>query len=161
MELWDAYDADGSKTGATLIRGESIPDGAYHLACDILVRHIDGSYLLMQRAPEKLLGGKWEAGAAGSALQGETALDCAKREVREETGVDRGTFTEVGRIRSDAYHVHYVEFFCLTDVPKNAIRLQDGETVAYRWVTKDELNSLPPDVLITRRIRQFLPDWEL
>ena len=160
MELWDAYDAEGRKLGATLVRGEPIPDGVYHLACDILIRHVDGTYLLMRRAPEKVLGGKWEASAAGSALQGETALDCAMREVREETGVDCGTFTEVGRIRSDAYHVHFVEFLCLTDFPKDAIRLQDGETVAYRWMTKDELNALPPDVFITKRIRRFLPDWE-
>ena len=41
----------------------------------------------MQRDFRKHLGGKWELTAGGSALQGETALECASRELREETGI--------------------------------------------------------------------------
>ena len=44
-ELWDAYDNNFNKlNGITLVRGEPIPDGKYHLACEIIVRHIDGTY---------------------------------------------------------------------------------------------------------------------
>ena len=53
MELWDAYDKDGRRTGGTLVRGEAIADGLYHLVCEVLVRHKDGSYLCMQRAQSK------------------------------------------------------------------------------------------------------------
>ena len=50
MELWDAYDRDFKKIqGVTLVRGEAIPEGFFHLVCEIIVRHIDGSYLIMQR----------------------------------------------------------------------------------------------------------------
>ena len=50
METWDAYDKDFNKVhNATLIRGEAIPEGLFHLVCDIIVKHTDGSYLLMQR----------------------------------------------------------------------------------------------------------------
>ena len=50
MELWDAYDENFRRVeGVSLVRGEPIPAGAYHLVCDVLVRHTDGSYLLMQR----------------------------------------------------------------------------------------------------------------
>ena len=48
MELWDAYDAQGKRIGETLIRGEPIPNGRYHMVCEALVRHADGEYLLMQ-----------------------------------------------------------------------------------------------------------------
>ncbi len=49
MELWDAYDKDFRKIqGITLIRGEAIPEGTFHLVCDVIVRHTDGSYVLMQ-----------------------------------------------------------------------------------------------------------------
>lgn len=48
MELWDAYDRDFKKIqGVTLVRGEAIPEGFFHLVCEIIVRHIDGSYLIM------------------------------------------------------------------------------------------------------------------
>ena len=30
-ELWDAYDRDGNPLGFDLVRGEPLPEGAYHL----------------------------------------------------------------------------------------------------------------------------------
>ena len=88
MELWDAYDRDFKKIqGVTLVRGEVIPEGFFHLVCEIIVRHIDGSYLIVQRDKRKHLGGMWEATAGGSALQGEEPAICAARELYEETGI--------------------------------------------------------------------------
>lgn len=57
-ELWDAYDNTFHKIESmTLLRGAPLPDGIYHLVCDIIVKHIDGSYLLMQRDYRKPYGG--------------------------------------------------------------------------------------------------------
>ena len=68
MEIWDAYDKDFNKiSNMTLIREEPIPDGLFHLVSDIIVKHNDGSYLLMQRDKRKHFGGMWEATASGSA----------------------------------------------------------------------------------------------
>ena len=47
MELWDAYDENENIVGE-LVRGEPIPTGLYHLVSEVLVKHTDGSYLLMQ-----------------------------------------------------------------------------------------------------------------
>ena len=92
MELWDAYDKDFRKIqGITLIRGEAIPEGIFHLVCDVIVRHADGSYLLMQRDKRKHFGGMWEATAGGSAIQNESPLECAARELQEETGITSET----------------------------------------------------------------------
>ena len=56
MELWDAYDENLRKIdGMTLICGEKVPDGVFHLVSEIIVRHADGTYLLMQRDPRKHL----------------------------------------------------------------------------------------------------------
>lgn len=75
MELWDAYDEGLNKTdGSVLVRGDQIPNGCFHLVCEIIVKHKDGSYLIMQRDKRKHLGGMWEATAGGSALQGENPL---------------------------------------------------------------------------------------
>ena len=58
MEVWDAYNKQFERiTGVSLIRGETIPDGIYHLVSDIIVKHIDGEYLLMQRDSSKHFGG--------------------------------------------------------------------------------------------------------
>ena len=99
IELWDAYDKDMNRIeGVKLVRGEPIPDGMYHLVCDIAVRHSDGSWLLMRRHPVKPFGDRWELSAGGSALSGEPALEAAKRELFEETGIENATFSELGRI---------------------------------------------------------------
>ena len=47
VELWDAYDEKLNRIdGMTLVRGEDVPDGVFHLVCEIIVRHTDGTYLL-------------------------------------------------------------------------------------------------------------------
>lgn len=157
MEIWDAYKQDFSKIeNMALIRGEKIPDGVFHLVCDVIVRHTDGDYLLMQRDSRKHYGGMWEATAGGSALQGETPVACAVRELQEETGIRAENLTEVGRVSDVNHHTHYVEFLCVTDCDKNRITMQEGETAAYKWVSKDELISMKKDKLVTERMQKFI-----
>lgn len=141
MEYWDAYDREGHLTGQTLIRGEAIPKGLFHLVCDVLVQHTDGDYLLMRRSPLKPNHpDRDEASAGGSALLGEDPLHCAQRELLEETGLSGGTFTELGRY-CDGRHTHYVSYLYTTDAPKGTIRLQEGETVGYRWISPDQFRA--------------------
>ena len=87
MEIWDGYLMDGSLANQDLVRGEPIPKDLYHLVSEILVRHVDGDYLIMQRDFNKPnYGGYYEATAGGSALKGEDKITCAMRELLEETG---------------------------------------------------------------------------
>ena len=159
MELWDAYDAQLNKIeNMTLVRGEKVPDGILHLICDVLVRHVDGTYLLMQRDFRKHYGGMWEATAGGSALRGETPLMCAIRELREETGIESTELTEVGRIVDVDGHAIFVEFLCKTNWNKDAITLQEGETVAYKWVAQSELVNMKKDELVTERMQHFIEE---
>ncbi len=161
MELWDAYNADFNKLdGITLVRGEeaSFPDDIFHLVCDILVKHVDGTYLLMQRDHRKHYGGMWEATAGGSALQGETPITCARRELEEETGIIASELIEVGRIADKEKHSVYVEYMCITDWDKKNIRLQEGETVAYKWIKRSELIAMKEDELVTYRMQRFIDE---
>ena len=109
MEKWNAYDKNGKLIDKILIRGENIPSGMYHLVCEIIVKHNDGTYLLMQRDFEKHLGGMWELTAGGSALKGETPMECAVRELREETGIVSCNLQQLKRIIHDGHHTLYVE----------------------------------------------------
>ena len=159
MEIWDAYDKDFNKiSNMMLIREEPIPDGLFHLVSDIIVKHNDGSYLLMQRDKRKHFGGMWEATAGGSALRGETSLECAVRELREETGIESDHLTEIGRVRS--HNTLYVEFLCVTDCKKDSIILQDGETIAYKWVSRNELISMKESELVTERMQKFMEELQ-
>ena len=160
MELWDAYDRDFRKIqGVTLIRGEAIPESYFHLVCDVIVRHIDGSYLIMQRDKRKHLGEKWEATAGGSALQGEDPITCATRELHEETGITSDNLVEIGRVLHHRHKAFYVEYLCITDVDKSSIVLQEGETSDYKWITVNELMKLSRNELATQRILNFIEEF--
>lgn len=160
-ELWDAYDREGNlAVDRTLVRGEPIPDGLYHLVCEVLVRHADGDCLLMRRDPSKeMYGGYYEATAGGSALKGEDALACIRRELREETGLSCDDFTLVARQIRDGDGTIFCSYVCTVDCEKDSVTLQQGETVAYKWVSEDEfVRFLRSDECIDLQRERFR-DW--
>lgn len=157
IELWDAYNSTFDRIkDMTLVRDEPIPEGIYHLACDVAVEHTDGSYLLMQRDFRKHHGGMWELTAGGSALQGEEPLDCAVRELKEETGLTAANLEEIGRVVHDGHHSLYVEYLYVTDCSKDAIVLQEGETVNYKWVDRGYLFRMSQHEFVSERMFQFI-----
>jgi 8-oxo-dGTP pyrophosphatase MutT (NUDIX family) len=161
-EIWDAYDKDFNRIeGVKLIRGEPVPDGTYHLVCDVIVKHTDGTYLLMRRDLRKHFGGYWELTAGGSALAGETPEECAARELREETGITALELKEIRRIVHDVHHSYYFEFLCITDTDKSAVTLQDGETIDYRWVDKASILRMSEDELASSRALAILKETDL
>ena len=141
-ELWDAYDREGNPLGFDLVRGEPVPEGAYHLVVEVLAVTHDGQVLVTQRHPDKAWGGCWEY-TGGSVVKGETPVEGALRELREETGiavppedlhpvyVDTWPETAGMGAGSSIYH-SFVTFF---DPSKQTIRLQEGETMDYKLLS--------------------------
>lgn len=139
-EVWDAYDCKGKRLNHTLIRGEIIPDGMYHLVAEIVVRHKDGSFLAMQRDfCKKNYGGFWEISAGGAVQKGETALLGAVRELFEETGIVCNEFSPIYSICYDDSQSIHCGFVCTVDCDKDKIVLQKGETVDYCWVNTEDI----------------------
>lgn len=156
MEIWDGYLQDGSKAGVDLVRGKPVPEGLYHLVSEVLVRHRDGDYLLMQRSFEKPnYPGAWEATAGGSALKGEDALQCALRETKEETGIVDGEMAFIGMYSS--HDTHYHSFLCTTGVDKQTITCQEGETIGYRWMTEAEFITFVQTDMIPMQKNRLMP----
>lgn len=142
MEKWDAYLKNGMKTELLLTRGQPIPDGLYHLVVDVLVQHNDGDLLFMQRALDRRgYPGYFEASAGGSALAGEIAEQAALRELEEETGIVPWDchLVKIKRYDNDACFIH--TFIARTDCDKEDIRLQEGETIAYKWVPLSDIDN--------------------
>lgn len=163
MEKWDAYDRDFKKIpNVTLVRGKPLVENVFHLVTDIITQHIDGEYLITQRDFCKNFGGMWELSSGGSALSGESAKECAIRELKEETGICESQiieFIELGRVIDEKAHSIYVEFFCKTNCDKNKIKLQTGETINFKWVPKDFIRAMSKTELLTHRIQRFMEDF--
>jgi len=154
IEIWDCYDRNFRLiSDKSLIRGHEASFGPdeFHLVCDISVKHTDGTYLLMRRdVNKKVYPGMWEFTAGGSALKGEGPLECAKRELLEETGIVADDMIEVGRTTVDKNHSHYVVYMANTSCDKESVTLQEGETIDYKWVNKDELLEMRVDICSSR-----------
>lgn len=157
MEIWDAYDENGNLIeDIKLIRDREIPDGLYHMVVEIIVRHLDGDYLLMRRDLEKSRGGLWEISAGGSGLAGESPLQAAKRELFEETGIKAEELKFLESLVFPDKQSIYFEFFCETDWDKDKIILQKGETIDFKWLSKDELLALDKKEFASLRFFDYL-----
>ncbi len=155
-EVWDAYDENFNLIeGKILTRGKKIPKGIFHLVCNVLAKHVDGTFLVMQRDYNKSNGGMWEASAGGSALLGEKPLDCARRELKEETGIIVSDLNEIGMTVCEETRSIYIEYVCKTNWPKENITLQKGETVNFEWVNKSKLVYMKNNGLLTYRKHIF------
>lgn len=87
-ELLDVVDED-DKVIAVRTRGEIHARGLMHRAVHILVFNSRGDVFLQKRSMSKdEQPGKWDSSAAGHVDSGEGYLDCARREIGEELGID-------------------------------------------------------------------------
>ena len=156
-ELWDAYDRAFNRIDdLTLVRGEKLPEGVYHLCSEIVVKHTDGTFLLMRRDIRKDRGGMWELTAGGSALRGETPAECAVRELKEETGIAAEEMTELCRIAREDCQTLFVEFLCVSDCDKTGVTLQKGETTAYRWAAREEILNMREKMASPRTMKLLI-----
>ena len=85
-------------------------------------------------------------------------LSCAHRELFEETGIESDELIEIGRVLHHYHKTYYVDYLCVTDVDKKSIVLQEGETMAYKWVIAEELRRMSKDELATMRSLNFIEE---
>ena len=91
----------------------------------------------------------------------EDAPAACRRELKEETGIAADALTEVGRDISPERHAIYVAFLCVTDRDKADIALQEGETVDFRWVSREALLSMDGSELLPSRMKGFIMEKNL
>ena len=87
MEYWDLYDYTGKKKNKIAIRGAKLNNDDFHLVVNAWIINDDGEFLITQRSANKSHPLMWEC-TGGSALIGESSLQAAIREVKEELGID-------------------------------------------------------------------------
>lgn len=145
MERWDLLDEHGAPTGQTMVRGDRLQKGQYHLVVHIWIVDRAGRLLIQKRALDlRLMPGMW-AVTGGSAIVGEDGVTAARRELREELGIETrpGELEPIGTMRR---RNSFCQLWLLRrDVPLHELRLQAEEVAAARWVEVGELRAMVTD----------------
>ncbi len=142
MEYWDVYDEHLTPLGRVHRRGDPMEEGAYHLGVDVWVVNAKNEILLTLRAPDKdTLPDEWE-NTCGSVLAGESAIEGAMRELREETGILAGPEDLHAFFYRKTGHVLLFTYLLRRDVPLSSLVFQPGETVDAMYVTPATLDDM-------------------
>ena len=139
MERWELLDNKGNPTGETMVRGEKLKSGQYHLVVHIWIVDDTGRLLIQKRAPHlKLMPGVW-AVTGGSAILGEDGETAARRELSEELGIgtEAGEMRHMGRLRR---RNSFCDLWLLkSDVVAEELTLQAEEVARAQWVSWGKL----------------------
>ena len=141
MEWLDVYDEKGKLTGKVAERGAFLPKDAYFLCAHVILENTDGLFLIQKRSDTKATRpGQWDI-TAGAVDAGETSLEGALREAKEEVGLtlpsEQMQFLFRDRRRSCFHDVWYikmpftVESCVMQESEVQAIRLVSAETLAH------------------------------
>lgn len=109
-----------------------MPPNEQHVIAAVIIR--DGRFLLCRRPPEKRHGSMWEF-PGGKLEEGESMLEAAIRELREELRLD---VTTVGALRFSSADPNSPFVVNFVDVEAEGDP-QLMEHTAFCWVTLDEL----------------------
>lgn len=136
-ERWDALDRQGRPLGFDLIRGGDIPAGVYHAVAELYTLTTNKEILVTRRGNKALWPFCWEI-TAGAVIKGEEPEEGAIRELEEETGLlaEKAALVPVYRIPHG--HEIYYGYLFPADRDDLPVRLQAGETTAYRFLPYQE-----------------------
>ncbi|MGI5899871.1 MAG: NUDIX hydrolase [Christensenellales bacterium] len=155
MELWDIRDESGAVTGRVIERGRPLQDGEFHLIVDVWIKNAKGEYLISRRSPFKEPeAGRWEP-TCGCAISGDSSLEAALRETREELGID--LLPENGKMIKrflNSEHRYMVDVWLFhQEVDMVNVVLQPGETDAAKWAAISDIADMQRSGSFIRYIR--------
>lgn len=167
MEIWDLYTKNRTLSGKTHIRGEMIPEGYYHLVVHIWIKNSKGEYLISQRAASRpTCPLMWEC-VGGSVIAGESSLEGAIREVKEEVGLNLAPmsgkliYSVIGRVHDgvpfndilDVWLFHYDGDVSLTNATTD-------EVAQVKWMTPSKIKELLERGKLVNTLAYFFTEIE-
>lgn len=145
MEEWDLYDENGNKTNKTVFRGEKLQDDEYHLVVNAWVMNEKHEFLISQRAPNKSFPYRWEC-TGGSVLKGESSIEGAMRELKEELGLEVNPEEAVLIGTKKRYYTGCPDILSVwlfkSEVAIDELTLQKEEVCNAMWASAEQIDQL-------------------
>lgn len=143
MEIIDLYNGKREKLNKTFIRENGDPeDGEYKLSVHVWILNSKGEILIQKRKENlKRNPGKW-AFTGGIVDAGETSLEGAMRESKEELGIDIDK-DKIELLLSFKREHGFVDVWLVKDdIEINKLILQKTEVSEVKWVSIKELSKI-------------------
>lgn len=141
-ERCDIYDVYGNRTGKTFLRGFPLKNGQYVMVVDIWVINCNNEILIQKRSRlKKDLPGTW-ATHSGCALAGESSVQAAMRELKEEIGIviDPKRISKLNRkIRGKLLSENFI---VEQEIDISDATLQLEEVSQIKWVSAQQLRKM-------------------
>lgn len=144
-EYWDLYDKDRNKLEKVVKRGDKLQDDEYHLVVNAWIKNSKNEFLITRRSANKAHPLMWEC-TGGSAIKGESSLQAALREVKEELGVEVNP--ETGKFIGSTlrYYPNCPDILDVwifeSDVSINKVTIQKEEVCDVMWANAEKIKEL-------------------
>jgi isopentenyl-diphosphate delta-isomerase len=147
-EYLDVLDEDGNKTGKTKLRSKVHRDGDWHAATHIWILNSDKELLIQKRSLEKdTHPNYWDISAAGHISAGDEIEDSARREIKEELGLDikptelKHLYTYKQEYNSDGVNNKQLNYVYLLekDIDTSKLVLQKSEVSEVKFIPYQKL----------------------
>ena len=136
-ELIDILTSDGKPAGRTALKSEAHKNGWYHSTVHVWFYTDDKKVLLQKRASvKKVFPNLWDVSVAGHIGAGESIIDTAIRETKEEIGIEitENQLTKIGLRKDEIVHPNGILdnefkhiFICRLEVSITELTMQKGE----------------------------------
>lgn len=161
-ELIDILTPEGKLTGKTALKSEAHKNGWFHATVHVWLFTSDEKILLQKRAlTKKVFPGLWDISVAGHVGAGEEILTSARREVKEEIGLDlqEKDLVKIGTrihqishsngIQDNEYHHVYIAEL---KAPLSTLKIQKEEVDAIKLFDLSDLKNTEKleNVLLSR-----------
>lgn len=143
-ERLDIVNEDDKPIG-TASRRRVHEEALLHRAVHVLLVDGEGSLLVQRRSEQKRsYPGRWTSSASGHVPSGEPPVEAARREVREELGLEAPALEPIGKVRVEELdvgerEVTYVFAGRFPDGKKGALSPDPREVTEVRWVPIEQV----------------------
>ncbi len=152
MEMLDILDSNGNKTGESKSYEDAHKFGLMHKAVHVWIINSLNEILIQKREKNRrAYPSHWDISSAGHVSAGETSLQAAKRETKEELGVDFSdsdfqflcTLEEHIILNDGAYVNNEFDdvFVVHVSMPVLEIKIDPNEVEQVRWVSMKDFKT--------------------
>lgn len=157
-ETWDIYDINKQPTGQTMIRGDQLKPGQYHLVIHICYFNEKNQMLIQRRALDKdNWQGFWDISVGGAVRTQETSQMAAARESLEELGITYAFDGVLPRLTLSFSRGFDDVFLVPISIDIDALSFHDHEVCDAKWASEsDIIDMIHADVFVPIHTPEFI-----